>query len=85
MAFGGIKNYHLIRLDFSKDVYEVYPYQKDRRFTANQAWQHIYNHKPNITGKLAPNATIATYGELVEKLGYDPKYCDRYMTFRGFN
>lgn len=85
MAFGGIKKYHLIRMNFNEGIYQVYSYEKDRRFTAKQAWQHIYNQKPILVGQLKPDATIFTYDDLVKEFGYEPKYCDRYMTFKGFN
>lgn len=80
------KHYYLIHLDFTTDTYQVYEYVKSRRFTANQAWQHIRNNKANYTNeKLGPYATIETYFEIVENLGLEQKNCDRYVSFGGIN
>lgn len=81
MAFGGIKVYHLIHLDFGKRVYSVFQYEKDRRLTANQAWKMIRQSNPILTDKLGVKSTIEDYYQIIEKLGYNEKYCDRYMTF----
>ena len=85
MSFGGIKEYALIHLDFRTNAYKVFKYKKDRRLTANQAWKVIRNDKSDSIGQLDHRATINTYDEIVEKLGFNPKYCDRYVTFKGMS
>ena len=82
MSYGGIKKYHLIHLDFSKNIYCIYEYEKDRRLTANQAWHMIHHTEPSIKDKLSNRSTIFDYFSIIEKLGYEEKYCDRYCTFR---
>ena len=81
MAFGGIKQYYLIHLDFDKRVYRVFNYERDRRLTANKAWEMIRHGNPVLVEELRPYATIFDYYDIIEKLGYNEKYCDRYMTF----
>lgn len=84
MAFGGIKTYNLVLLDFDQNKYFIFSYQKDRRLTANQAWKFIKDNKPEIEGKLPAWATIEDYYTLVKNHDLNPKYSDRYMRFRGF-
>ncbi len=83
-AFGGIKTYHLIHLDFKNRVYNVFEYERDRRLTASNAWKMIYHTEPVISEKLPAYATIMDYFGIIEKLGYDEKHCDRYATFNCF-
>lgn len=87
MTFGGIKTYHIIFLDFSKSEYKVFKYEKDRRYTAKQAWNVILHELNEIVkiGKLPADATIFTYNDIVNELQLNIKYCDRYMKFSGFN
>jgi len=84
MSFGGIKNYNIIHLDFRTDEYFIYQYPKDRRLTAKQAWKFIRNNTPVYIGRLGPKDTIETYYEIITERGLNDKYCDRYVTFRGF-
>lgn len=81
MAFGGIKKYRLIHLDFGKRTYSIFEYERDRRLTANQAWEMIRKTEPIITEKLEAKATIFEYENIIKKMGYNEKHCDRYMTF----
>ncbi len=82
MAFGGIKEYHLVHLNFDKNTYSIYTYQKDRRLTANQAWEMIRHSEPEKTGPISNHDTIFKYYDILKEFGYIEKYCDRYMTFR---
>jgi hypothetical protein len=83
MTFGGIKTYHLIFLDFSKNEYKVFKYEKDRRYTPKQAWNVIYEDINCIkSGKLSSGANIDVYNDLIKELSLNIKYCDRHMRFR---
>jgi hypothetical protein len=78
------RTYYLIRIYFgdnNQNSYQVFQYSKSRRFTANQAWQHIYNNKPLYEGKLSGNATIETKWDIIEKYKLNSKLCDTYSTF----
>jgi len=83
MSFGGIKIYHLILLDFSRNEYKIFKYEKDRRYTAKQAWNVIYSEADTFikSEKLSSNANIDDYGKIVDELKLNLKYCDRYMIF----
>lgn len=80
------KTYYLVFLNFGKNddnTYAVYSYQKNRRFTARQAWNHIYHGDKNTvaTGNLSKTASIDAYWKIIEKLNLDKKVCDRYCNF----
>jgi hypothetical protein len=81
MSYGGIKVYHLIFLDFKENEYKVYQYEKDRRYTAHQAWDTIHSSAPIKTGKLSPQANIDTFYDIVRENSLDEKRCDRYVKF----
>ena len=83
MSFGGIKLFRLIFLDFNRGEYKIFEYEKDRRYTANQAWSTIYHKADNavLSGKLPDNANIDFFKTLVQQNGYNLKRCDRYMRF----
>lgn len=81
------KEYYLVHLFFGDksegNHYIVYSYQKSRRFTAKQAWNHIWNEKNKTviaTNKLPVNATIDDYWKIVESLNLNEKLCDQYCT-----
>lgn len=80
-CYGGIKTYHLIHLDFRKDTAEIFEYQKDRRYTSNQAWNVIHHTEPVERIPMKRCATMFTYDKILKNKGYDEKHCDRYMTF----
>lgn len=82
MTFGGIKEYHLIHMDFVKYEFSIYKYEKDRRLTANQAWNLIHSDiQPIEKGKLKQGDTIEKYFTMVEERNYSIRHCDRYMSF----
>lgn len=81
MTFGGIKVYHLIHLDFNKNQYRVFKYEKDRRLTSKQAWNFMFENKPVKIDDFPVNANIDDYQRIVNELDFNIKYCDRYMTF----
>lgn len=84
MAFGGIKIYHLVHLDFVKNKYFVYEYKKDRRYTANQAWKIIKDENFIYEGFLSKNPNIIDdYEIVIDKYNLDIKHCDRYSSHRG--
>jgi hypothetical protein len=82
MAFGGVKEYSLVHLNFDKGYYGIYFYEKDKRLTARQAWELIRGKAPNIKGEIGNKANIDTYWKLIDVFGLNPKHSDRYMTFR---
>ena len=82
MSYGGIKEYHLIHLDFGKNICGIYHYLKDRRLTASQAWQIIHKTEPDLKIRMSNHDTISFFDKAVNDLNYDVKRCDRYMTFK---
>ena len=83
MSLGKIKIYHLVFLDFGKNEYKIFKYEKGRRYTSKQAWDIIYSESDSFIklGELSLNANIDSYEEIVEELKLNIKYCDRYMRF----
>jgi len=82
MAFGGIKKYHIVHLDFQKLEFSIYEYEKDRRLTANQAWALIRSKvQPIEKGRLKQRDTIENYWQIIEERNYPDKRCDRYIAF----
>ncbi len=80
------KTYYLVYMIFgenNKNTYSIFEYQKSRRFTARQAWNHIRHEekKTIVTGNLSPNATIEDYWAIIKKLSLNKKVCDRYCHF----
>lgn len=80
------KTYYLVRIYFGEhgeNTYTVYEYRKSRRFTARQAWYHIYHEQKTIfaEGKLPSGGTINDYWDIIKKLNLDEKVCDCYCTF----
>lgn len=84
MAFGGIKTYQIVRLNFINNTYQIFTYEKDRRLTARQAWHLIYHSTPNFEANISNHATIDDYYDILAKHEFDEKYCDRYCSFKGF-
>ena len=83
MPYGGIKTYHIIILDFWKETYMIFEYQKDRRFTNRQRFNLLYHPtiSPIITGKLKKHDSIQKYNDLIIELGYNEKYCDLMLRY----
>lgn len=85
MTFGGVKTYHLVHLDFVNNKYFVFEYQKDRRYTAKQAWQVISEGNCLYEGDLRKRANIIDdYQIVIDKFNLDLKHCDRYSSHAGF-
>ena len=81
MSYGGIKEYHLIHLDFSKLSCDVYHYLRDRRLTSHCAWLYIRDNKPSLQFRMSNHDHIGFYDKVIKDMGYEEKRCDRYMTF----
>lgn len=85
MAFGEIKKYALIHIFLhqihEENRYEIYYYEKDRRFTARQAWKYISSNKPDVCNPLPLDAHFDADHDVMKQHGLNSKYCNRYMTF----
>lgn len=80
------KTYYLVHILFgeaNKNHYTVYSYNKTRRFTAGQAWQHIRQGQLSVvaSGALPTHATINNYFGILKDLDIPIKMADRYCTF----
>ena len=71
-------------MDFQENIYKIYTYEKDRRYTAKQAWQVFWNNKDGYikTDALTPRSTIMDYIDIAKEMNIDLKYCGRYMRFQ---
>lgn len=83
MSYGGIKEYHILHLDFSKNVCNVFHYMKDRRLTARVAWDIISTAEPDLQFGMSNHDTILFYDKVINDMNYERKRCDRYITFKG--
>lgn len=81
MSYGGIKEYHIIHLDFTKNVCHVFNYLRDRRLTARSAWNYIKEEKPDLKFNMNNHDDVGFYDKVINDMNYDYKRCDRYMTF----
>jgi len=85
MSYGGIKTYYLIFLDFCNGEYKIYTYEKDRRYTARQAWDVFWHNEDAVyikIGKLPVHANINYYFDIIGANGLADKYCDRYIRLK---
>ncbi len=80
------KTYYIVHIVFGKqnrNHYTVYSYRKTRRFTANQAWQHIRQGQLSViaSDNLPAHATIYSHFSILAALNVPAKMADRYCTF----
>lgn len=78
-----IKDYYIIYFNFEKHRYYVYKYLRNRKLTANQRWNLIYNNEyaPEIISE-GEAINIDQFESIIEELKLPAKRCEMNMTFK---